>query len=265
MTMENMVKAFEKEGFTVNEKYNSAKQAYEFNIEKDGLGYHTEFAYPNSAPFAVVDKAQRNFIDQSIRNFNDAFAAYMIDGRDYQEEWDPYKRTFVTIGRQQGKTDVLDALAYAMKPLTKLGPLPDITNVKFNDPATIVFWSDGTKTVVKTQDDEPFDPEKGLAMAMVKKFLGNKGSYFNEISKWVDKYEEEKKKKEQETEPIGTVIAKNVTDSSVTFTAKISDPDKIRGLLGLENMKNVTFKFDTMEVKEKADEPFIGRDGVHYF
>ena len=38
-----------------------------------------------------------------------------------------------------------------------------ITKVIFNDPATIVFWSDNTKTVVKAQD-EPFDPEKGFLL-----------------------------------------------------------------------------------------------------
>lgn len=66
---------------------------------------------------------------------------------------------------------------------------PEITNVIFNYPATIVFWSDGTKTVVKCDRREPFDPEKGLAMAISKKMLGNKGNYFNEIKKWVDKFD----------------------------------------------------------------------------
>lgn len=59
-----------------------------------------------------------------------------------------------------------------------------IKNVIFNDPATIVFWTDGTKTVVKAKNEE-FDPEKGLAMAIAKKFLGNKGSYYNEFKKWI--------------------------------------------------------------------------------
>jgi hypothetical protein len=65
----------------------------------------------------------------------------------------------------------------------------EIKNVIFNDPATIVYWKDGTKTVVKTQGNEPFDPEKGLAMAICKKAYGNEGSYFNQIKKWTDKYE----------------------------------------------------------------------------
>lgn len=68
--------------------------------------------------------------------------------------------------------------------------LSKIKNVIFNDPATIVFWEDGTKTVVKAQDEE-FDPEKGLAMAISKKALGNKGNYCNEIKKWTEPYFEE--------------------------------------------------------------------------
>lgn len=59
-----------------------------------------------------------------------------------------------------------------------------IEKVIFNDPATIVFWKDGTKTVVKASN-EKFDPEKGLAMAIAKKALGNEGNYFNEIKKWL--------------------------------------------------------------------------------
>ena len=60
----------------------------------------------------------------------------------------------------------------------------EIKRVIFNDPATIVFWTDGTKTVVKAVDEE-FDKEKGLAMAIAKKAMGNKGNYFNRIKKWI--------------------------------------------------------------------------------
>lgn len=65
----------------------------------------------------------------------------------------------------------------------------DIKNVIFNPPATIVIWEDGTKTVVKAQNDEYFDPEKGLTMAIAKKVFGNKGNYFNQIKKWTKPYE----------------------------------------------------------------------------
>ena len=62
-----------------------------------------------------------------------------------------------------------------------------IKDVIFNPPATIVFWIDGSKTVVKAEGEE-FDPEKGLAMAIAKKALGNKGNYFNVIKKYADEY-----------------------------------------------------------------------------
>lgn len=59
-----------------------------------------------------------------------------------------------------------------------------IKKVIFNDPATIVLWEDGTKTVVKCGENEDFDPEKGLSMAFTKKVLGNKGHYFETVKKW---------------------------------------------------------------------------------
>ena len=64
-----------------------------------------------------------------------------------------------------------------------------IRNVIFNDPATIVFWADGTKTVVKCQEGDWFDPEKGLAMAISKKALGNKGAFNNVFKKWIPQCE----------------------------------------------------------------------------
>lgn len=60
-----------------------------------------------------------------------------------------------------------------------------IAKVIFNKPATIVIWSDGVKTVVKAQKGDKFDPEKGLAMAIAKRALGNTGAFNNEFKKWI--------------------------------------------------------------------------------
>ena len=59
-----------------------------------------------------------------------------------------------------------------------------IERVIFNAPATIVIWKDGSKTVVKCAEED-FDHEKGLAMAIAKKALGNKGSYYSVFKKWL--------------------------------------------------------------------------------
>jgi len=57
-----------------------------------------------------------------------------------------------------------------------------IEKVIFNKPATVVYWEDGSRTVVKLGAGEKWDKEKGLGMAISKKFFGNKGNY-NEVFK----------------------------------------------------------------------------------
>ena len=56
--------------------------------------------------------------------------------------------------------------------------------VIINNPATIVYWEDGTKTIVKCQKGDVFDIEKGIAMATLKKLSGNDGSYNKYINFW---------------------------------------------------------------------------------
>lgn len=69
--------------------------------------------------------------------------------------------------------------------------LPEIKNVKFNGPATIVFWADGTKTVVKCQDGDDYSEEVGLAMCIVKKAFGNTSKYNDIFKKWCPSYDAE--------------------------------------------------------------------------
>lgn len=63
--------------------------------------------------------------------------------------------------------------------------VPEIKKVIFNNPATIVIWVDGSKTVVICQDGEEFDKEKGLALCYMKKALGNKGNFNNIFREWI--------------------------------------------------------------------------------
>lgn len=53
--------------------------------------------------------------------------------------------------------------------------IPEVKRIIYSGPATIVFWEDSTKTVVKAQpDEEYYDPDKAFAMAVCKKLFGNK-------------------------------------------------------------------------------------------
>lgn len=50
----------------------------------------------------------------------------------------------------------------------------EIKDILVNGPATIVFWADGTKTVVKCGPDDSYDAEKAVAMCFMKKALGSR-------------------------------------------------------------------------------------------
>ena len=51
--------------------------------------------------------------------------------------------------------------------------IPPIERVLFSDPATIVFWEDGTKTIVKCMKGEKYERYAGFAAACVKKLFGS--------------------------------------------------------------------------------------------
>ena len=48
-----------------------------------------------------------------------------------------------------------------------------IKKILINKPATIVYFSDGTKTVVKCSHNDTWDTEKGIAMAIAKRAMNN--------------------------------------------------------------------------------------------
>lgn len=93
----------------------------------------------------------------------------------------------------------------------------EIKDVIFNNPATIILWNDGTKTVVKCREGEVYDPEKGLAMAIAKKFLGNHGNYHGTFKKYLPK---EEKKEKVKTDTITPTTVKPGRYATVKELAK---------------------------------------------
>lgn len=62
--------------------------------------------------------------------------------------------------------------------------IPDIEEVIYHDPATIVYWKDGDKTVVKRSKDDAFSQTTGLALCIVKKIYGEK-EYRQILKQWL--------------------------------------------------------------------------------
>ena len=62
---------------------------------------------------------------------------------------------------------------------------PGIKKVIFNDPATIVLWDDGGKTVVKCSEGDTYSEWSGLAFCICKKLMGDE---FHKVFKhWCDR------------------------------------------------------------------------------
>ena len=74
-------------------------------------------------------------------------------------------------------------------------PMP--TQVIFNPPATIVYWEDGDKTVVRC-DNDVFSEEFGYAMACMRKAYGSRANFKAQFKNAYRPYL--KKKKEKHTD-----------------------------------------------------------------
>ena len=85
-----------------------------------------------------------------------------------------------------GELPVAKVTGYINEKLPTM-PYPGIKKVIFNNPATIILWNDGTKTVVKCSDKDKYDKEKGLAMAISERVLGSYSAFKREVRKWGDK------------------------------------------------------------------------------
>ena len=93
---------------------------------------------------------------------------------------DVSKQLAIVSGRRNGKTSyMMNMLRTVME--TKFYPV----KVIFHDPATIVFWDDGSKTVVKCQEGDTYNKETGLALCFAKKAMGNKSNFNNVFKKWI--------------------------------------------------------------------------------
>ena len=65
--------------------------------------------------------------------------------------------------------------------------VPAIVKVIYHDPATIVYWGDGSKTVVKVSEHDAYSPMAGLLACIVKKLCGDVGSWHQLLKQWLPK------------------------------------------------------------------------------
>lgn len=122
--------------------------------------------------------------------YNDKPTRYFVDGKEttkgfYEKaledlsESNPFtKQIECTFPISYIDADLLYKCFNIPKKKEKIMPkLPNgvgIKRVKFNDPATIIWWDDGTKTVAVAGHGDKFNKEVGFNVCLNKKLLGNK-------------------------------------------------------------------------------------------
>ena len=145
--------------------------------------------------FYVNGKEQKNydmFLDAVANVFNEALEAYTLSNKNVKskepKESKENKKPIVKVEPKKVGTPTF----YSKRNETKFTPLymPRIREVMFNDPATICWFEDNSKTVAIAGHGDKYDKETGLAICMLKRVLGNK-EYRNIMDKHC--YDEVKK------------------------------------------------------------------------
>ena len=128
--------------------------------------YESSYVFePNSVDFGIVDTDVSSTINEANRiKYNEMY-----------------------VKKENKKMDIklYECGTFVGGVVTK--PQDLIKNVIFSGPCTIVQWSDGDKTIVRCENED-FDKEKGLAMAIVKKLFGtneSKSNYNDIFKKWI--------------------------------------------------------------------------------
>lgn len=118
-------------------------------------------------------------VKSDIENIEDAKYPTITVNTNRLDERDVSKQMYAIMGRGSGKTRYLQD--WLFNQYLWIRP----AKVIFHDPATIVFWNDGTKTVVKCQPGDAYSKEMGLALCFSKKMLGNQSNFNNTFKKWI--------------------------------------------------------------------------------
>lgn len=187
---------------TQKQMYDALVHAYGYNssVCRPATRYDEKYRESRET-YSVAEKLKEYYSRKDIETMNLNHAQICVDGR-------IYKAHDIELTENYGEFPKLTASAY-LSPSNCTGYYSThnkstnhsntshkhltIENVIFNPPATIVFWSDKTKTIVKADYDyESYDPEKGIAMAIAKKLMGdNKGKYYELFKYWRNKWDKQ--------------------------------------------------------------------------
>ena len=132
--------------------------------------------------YNIIDfwKSLNTIEKKEIERYNLTMLGFYINKYNLREDIENMKFRYMPIGAEEMIQLYTD---YKSDKIYK-DSINQIQDVIHHDPATIVKWKDGTKTVVKVQKGDTYNKEFGLAMCIIKKMCGNKGNYNEVFKKW---------------------------------------------------------------------------------
>jgi len=113
--------------------------------------------------------------------FNAAYALTDFYKRSWKVTTDLGKCVHETMAKMN---KALEGVKSDMKKSTEMELNCEVNRIIFNPPATIVFWKDGSKTVVKCHGDQTFNPYYGFCAALAKHIYKSNSA----VNRMVDKY-----------------------------------------------------------------------------
>lgn len=141
--------------------------------------------------------------------------------------------------------------------------IPRIERIIFNDPATIVFFKDGDKQVVKCSEDDIFDEETGVAMAIVNKLYGNRTKFLKDIKRKSSENHSLKRSHTALKSKFDVDDIVNICDTGRLYTTYVDffDHCLVNGDFGYisKNLKLVVDKLENMKTN------FAIREDPHLF
>lgn len=100
--------------------------------------------------------------------------SYRIDGYGMHFICNDEESAYTLTERIRRLANKTDSAKKSATTLNNLYNSFEVKDILVNGPATIVFWEDGTKTVVKCGPEDMNDLEKAVAMCFMKKALGSR-------------------------------------------------------------------------------------------
>lgn len=114
---------------------------------------------------------------------------------------------FTDIDAQSKKTDESDK----KETPDVYHPIPD--KIIFNDPVTVVFWTDKTKTIVRKSDNDPYDKYMAFCAALAKKVYENNTKIHKIIESGIDQKEKDRIKAEKLMTDVHSVLTRKKSTS----------------------------------------------------